>query len=328
MSATKNELAGPVHSRTRDNLRTRREGETIMRQSGLLRFGSIPTNRLIWMKIALASIATCMLIPNLGPAQSASGSSVGKDAHGSTHQKGRFEEPDALNFSDHDGYVSLFNGKSLKGWDGDPTYWRVEDGAIVGESTPEHPLGNTYISYHGTKAKDFDLKLEIKVEKGGGSGIQYRSRVGLPWIHPEEHQQPSNPNPNWIMTGPQADIWDPVNPQASKFSGQFYSENTNFGILAWRGEVVVSAKGLNPRLMGLIGDRTTLGGSVHLNDWNEYTIIARGGTFLHIMNGQLMSVYVDDNPDSSNNQRGLIGIELEATPTKVSVRNVWLRKIH
>ena len=297
-----------------------------MRPSFLTRFGPTPTNCLIWRKFAVASISTCMLISSLGPAQSASGNSGGKDLHGSTHHKGRFEEPDALDFSDHDGYVSLFDGKSLKGWDGDPTFWRVEDGAMVGESTAEHPLGNTYISYHGVKAKDFDLKLEIKIEKGGGSGIQYRSRVGVPWIHPEEHKIPSKPN--WIMTGPQADIWDPINPEASKFSGQFYSENTDLGIMAWRGEVVVSAKGMDPRLMGLIGDRGALGGSIHDNEWNEYTIIARGGTFLHIMNGQLMSVYVDDNPDSSNNRRGLIGIELEATPTKVSVRNVWLRKIH
>ena len=33
---------------------------------------------------------------------------------------------------------------------------------MVGESPAEHPLGNTYISYHGIKAKDFDLKLSVK----------------------------------------------------------------------------------------------------------------------------------------------------------------------
>lgn len=240
------------------------------------------------------------------------------------HTKGRFEEPDPLDFSNHDGYTSLFDGTSLKGWDGDPAFWRVENGAIVGESTPEHPLGNTYISYRDIQAKDFDLKLEIKVENGGGSGIQYRSQVGLPWIHPEDHL-PSNSN--WLMTGPQADIWYPVNSHVSVFSGQFYSENTPLGILAWRGEVVVSTKGHNPRLMGTIGDRLALGGYVRNNDWNQYTIIARGGTFLHIMNGQLMAVYVDDDPESSNNQSGFIGIELEQTPTKVSARNIWLRKI-
>jgi hypothetical protein len=281
--------------------------------------------RHIWMNMVVALLGLAVLTPQPAAAQSAPANQpAGTTQTPPPSQRSRFKEPDPLDFNDHDGYVSLFDGTSLKGWDGDPTFWRVEDGAMVGESTPDHPLGNTYISYRDTKAKDFDLKLEIKVEKGGGSGIQYRSQVGLPWIRPGQHLPT---NLNWLMTGPQADIWFPVNSRVSVFSGQFYSENTPLGILAWRGEVVLSAKGHDPRLMGTIGDRSALGGYVRNNDWNEYTIIARGGTFIHIMNGQLMAVYLDDNPDSSNNQPGFIGIELEQTPTKVSVRNVWLRKI-
>ena len=34
-----------------------------------------------------------------------------------------------------------------------------------------------------------------------------------------------------------------------------------------------------------------------MNDWNQYTVIARGGTLMHIVNGQLMAVMVDDDPD-------------------------------
>ena len=50
-----------------------------------------------------------------------------------------FTEPSPLDFGDHQGYVSLFDGVSLKGWDGNPKFWRVEDGAIVGESTAAEP---------------------------------------------------------------------------------------------------------------------------------------------------------------------------------------------
>jgi hypothetical protein len=78
--------------------------------------------------------------------------------------------------------------------------------------------------------------------------------------------------------------------------------------------------------MGTIGDRTALGALVHPNDWNQYVVIARGGTFLHIINGQLMAAMIDDDPSSSNNQSGLFGIEIEAT-TKVSVRNMWVKKL-
>jgi hypothetical protein len=238
----------------------------------------------------------------------------------------RFHEPRPFDFDDHTGFVQIFDGKTLNGWDGDPQSWRVEDGAIVGESTAERPRNNTYISYHGDRPKDFDLKLEIKVEKGGGSGIQYRSQVGLPW----SRLRPGQPAPNlaWMMTGPQADYWFPVNPLHSSYTGQFYSENTDLGILAWRGEVSMSIPGSkDTRLVGTIGNRDALGGYVRINDWNQYEVIARGGTFLHILNGQLMAVYIDDNPNSSNNQPGFIGIEMEGTPTKISVRNIWLRKL-
>jgi hypothetical protein len=93
-----------------------------------------------------------------------------------------FPEPSAPDFSDHEGYVPLFDGVSLKGWDGNPKFWRVENGAIVGESTAANPSGNSYIVYRDVVAKDFTLKFEIKVEGPGGSGIQYRSRTGLPWL--------------------------------------------------------------------------------------------------------------------------------------------------
>src|SRR5919202_3083134 len=68
---------------------------------------------------------------------------------------GGFTEPAPLDFNDHDGYVALFDGVSLKGWDGHPKFWRVEGGAIVGESTPTNPSGNTYIVYRDVEAKDF-----------------------------------------------------------------------------------------------------------------------------------------------------------------------------
>ncbi len=235
-----------------------------------------------------------------------------------------FTEPSPMDFNDHDGYIPLFDGVSLKGWDGNPKFWRVENGAIVGESTQANPSGNSYIVYRPLTAKDFTLKFEIKVEGDGGSGIQYRSRTGLPWLANIAPNVTANVGPvnlDWMMTGPQADFWP-----SRVYTGQFYSENTPMRILAWRGQVVEVFGAASKKLMGTIGDRTALGAIVHMNDWNQYIVIARGGTFLHIVNGQLFSAMIDDDPASSNNQPGLFGIEIEAT-TKVSVRNMWVRKI-
>jgi hypothetical protein len=241
-------------------------------------------------------------------------------------QPGRmqFTEPAPLDFNDHEGYVSIFDGVSLKGWDGNKKFWRVEDGAIVGESTPQNPSGNSYIVYRDLEAKDFTLKFEIKIDGDGGSGIQYRSRTGIPWLARIPDNVTANVGPvnlNWMMTGPQADFWP-----SRIYTGQFYSENTPMRILAWRGQVVEGFSARSKRLMGTIGDRQALGELVKKNEWNQYTVIARGGICMHIVNGQLMAVMVDDDPASSNNQSGFFGIEIEAI-TKVYVRNMWVKKL-
>src|SRR4051794_22803811 len=78
-----------------------------------------------------------------------------------------FTEPSPYDFNDHEGYTAIFDGKSLDGWDGNPKFWRVENGAIVGESTPANPSGNSYIVYRKLEAHDFTLKFEVKVEGPG-----------------------------------------------------------------------------------------------------------------------------------------------------------------
>jgi hypothetical protein len=196
---------------------------------------------------------------------------------------------------------------------------------MVGETLEGKPKGNNYIVYTGDKTRDFDLKLQMKIEKGGGGGIQYRSVTGTPWTRPAPPGLPPY-DLKFMMTGPQADFWFPVRAMAANHTGQWYSENTMQGILAYRGQVTQALPGQTNRLVANIGDKQALGGYVKTNEWNDYEIIARGGVMMHIMNGQLMAVFIDDNKDSVNNQPGLIGFEIESQPCKISVRDIWLRK--
>src|SRR6266852_3962499 len=77
---------------------------------------------------------------------------------------------------DESGYESIFDGKTLQGWEGDPKYWRVENGAIVGEVTPDTLLKrNTFIIWRGGSTKDFELKVDYRITADGNSGINYRS---------------------------------------------------------------------------------------------------------------------------------------------------------
>jgi hypothetical protein len=264
-----------------------------------------------------------LLVAPLAPAQSTPPSAQPNIAG---QVNGVFPEPAPLDFADHTGFASLFDGRTLDGWDGEPGVWCVQDGAIVGISTPEHRAGNTFLVNRNVTAKDFDLKLEIKVEQGGGSGIQYRSTTGIPPGRTAGKGEPPL-DPRWVMIGPQADFWLATNDSNKQYSGQLYSQNTHRGIIVWRGQVVQTLPGKPPQLVGTIGDRSALGAFIHEGDWNQYEIIARGGIILHILNGQLMAVLVDDDPASSNNVSGLFGLQIEGMPCKVSFRNLWLKKL-
>jgi hypothetical protein len=92
----------------------------------------------------------------------------------SFHQpkRNRVTEPSPLDFNDHEGYVSSFDGKTLDGWDGNPKFWRVEDGAIVGKSTPERLSGNSYMAFRRMEAKDFTLN-NIVVREGRGRRVSH-----------------------------------------------------------------------------------------------------------------------------------------------------------
>ena len=71
---------------------------------------------------------------------------------------------------------SLFDGTTLAGWSGLASNWRVEDGAITGQSLADAPLKNNTFLVYEKKVSDFELTCEFKIT-GGNSGIQYRSKV-------------------------------------------------------------------------------------------------------------------------------------------------------
>jgi 3-keto-disaccharide hydrolase len=100
-------------------------------------------------------------------------------AGGGRRGGGGFTQPDARDFGEHDGWTSLFDGKTLNGWSGDEN-WKVEDGAIVIESTCEKPTGTVYLVWQGGEAADFELKMEMKGTGNINGGVQYRGWIQSP----------------------------------------------------------------------------------------------------------------------------------------------------
>src|SRR5262245_6916369 len=249
---------------------------------------------------------------------------------------GGFRQPDPIDFSEHTGWVSLFDGKTLNGWSGDQN-WKVEDGAIVIESTCEKPTGTVYLVWQGGEAADFEFKLEMKGTGDINGGVQYRGwivspnpgrggggRGQNPMPCPSGAPRGTPPDPateaKWNMAGAQYDF-----DAGNRYSGQFYEQATGRGIIAWKGQVVRTEGGKNPRLLATLGDSAAIDSYYKPNDWNEVHIIAIGNQMTHIMNGHVMSILVDDDPTKFH-KSGLIGIEVEATG-KLFVRNIWLRKL-
>jgi len=254
-------------------------------------------------------IAVCLLLMTSGPA-----------AQQRRGGGGGFTQPEPIAFDDHEGWKIIFDGNSLKDWDGNMDVWRLENGAIVGTSTPEKPSSTTYMIWKGGEPRNFELKLEIKLEgQGLNSGIQYRSAIApLPQGRGGPNLNPANAR--WNLKGYQFDF-DFV----GRYSGQLYEQATGRGIIAWRGQVVRTEPGKKPRLLAMLGDPDELKGYIKVNDWNQVHLIARGNEMVHIINGHVMSIFIDDDPTMAAAQ-GVIVLQIEGTG-KVSFRSIWLKNL-
>lgn len=217
-------------------------------------------------------------------------------------------------------FVSIFNGENLDGWDGDPAYWRVEDGTIVGEVTPENPLkNNTFLIWQGGELADFELKGEFKITEAGNSGVQYRSDLFT--------EVP------YALRGYQADI-DGKN----SYTGQNYEERKRT-TLAYRGQSTTiqpregelrenvernAWKGLE--ITKELGDRDSLKSLIKSEDWNSFHLVIKGNKLQHYINGVLMSEVLDE--DTVNRKmKGLLGIQVHTgPPMKVQYRDLLLKK--
>jgi hypothetical protein len=212
-------------------------------------------------------------------------------------------------------FLSIFDGKSLAGWDGDPKFWRVENGALVGEITPGNEIKrNTFIIWRGGTTGDFELKLSYRISGLGNSGINYRSA--------------ELEDAKYSMKGYQFDIdgGGKKNAAEVRHTGNNYEERGRT-FMALRGQVTRAAEGGKREVVGSVGDYKELAKVIREEDWNEVHIIARGGTLVHMLNGHVMSIVIDD--DAKNRAAdGKLGVQVHVgPPMKVEYRDIRLKKL-
>jgi hypothetical protein len=200
-------------------------------------------------------------------------------------------------------FVTMFNGYDLEGWEGKPGWWRVENGAITSESTPEKPcLAAHYLMWRGDPPADFDLRLDFRLV-GGNSGVQFRSRE----------------LPDWDTSGYQADIED-----GDQWTGCLFEHKR--GGVAMRGEkVIIAADGT--KTVSSIGDSLELLGKVRKQEWNTYRIVAQGSKITLEINGVMMAQAIDHQQGAAATD-GVIALQMHpGPPMKVQFRNLRIRQL-
>lgn len=211
------------------------------------------------------------------------------------------------------GFVSIFNGKDLTGWDGNQKLWSVKDGAITGQTTPDNPAkGNTFLIWTNGTVGDFELRCSYKLTPGdskgfANSGIQYRSKVVDP--------------ANWVVGGYQADM-----EAGATYSGILYEERFR-GIMAQRGERVVWDKDDKKQVVGSVGDAAAIGAAVKQGDWNEYVIIAQGNHLQQFINGK-QTMDLTDECEAKRAMSGILALQLHAgAPMMAQFKNLRIKKL-
>lgn len=225
---------------------------------------------------------------------------------------------------DKDGFVKIFDGETLEGWRGDSTYWRAENGKLIGEVTPSTLLeNNTFIIWEGGEPGDYELKAEFRISADGNSGINYRS-TELDSVR-------------FALKGYQADI-DGQN----RYTGQSYEERGRT-TLAYRGEEVrintpnnlseslrnnVNNNAWTERdVIGSLGNPDSLATLIKKEDWNEIHLVLDDNRMKHYVNGVLMSD-ITDNDTVNRKPDGKIGLQVHVgPPMKVEYRNLRVKEL-
>lgn len=205
------------------------------------------------------------------------------------------------------GFIRIFNGEDLSGWDGDPRFWSVENGAICGKTTLQNlTLSNTFLIWRGANLKNFVLKLKFRIHNGN-SGIQYRSKdLG-----------------QWRVGGYQAEV------ENTPGKVGFLYDERGRGWMARVGELVEVDKDGTKHVVGKVTDRNSLvkAGYYKKKDWNEYTMIARGNHLVHILNGY-QTIEVFDNDTKARRMQGVLALQIHfGPPMTVEFKDIRIKHL-
>ncbi len=321
---------------------------------------------------AAAMLLTVPVAQSQAPAQGAAGATGATGGAGGG--RGGFMRGASVPFdyADNEGWQSLFDGQTLKGWDGDPRFWSIKDGAIYVNPTCEKPTGTIYTIWTGGAPADFALKYELKGTGNINGGMQFRSYMtadqnvefqyppragrggagrgpggpggapggrgavagapgapGAPGGGRGPGRGPACANPGTPPSAAERAKWDMFGPQAdfdanNNFSAMFYEQGGR-AIISLPGHALLAEAGKPVKDLGTIADKASIDSWFKKEDYNQFLIVAKGNTTSIFMNGHLITVFIDNDPNYFRGG-GKIGLEVESTGEQFA-RNIFLKRL-
>lgn len=215
----------------------------------------------------------------------------------------------SLKTGNDQGFEPILTEEKLDDWEGNPEYWRFDDGVLIGEVPEASPLqGNIFYRWE-KEVTNFELKVEYRISREGNSGIYYRSTAS------GEDEE--------VLLGYQADI-----DGANTYSGIVYENYDGRGhqILANRGKVIKVSESDDPEEIGSTGDSKELAEKINNEGWNSYHLIVRGDTIIQLLNGRVMCILIDGY--TKRVKKGMLGVQLHhGPPMKIEYRNFRLKQL-
>ncbi len=200
----------------------------------------------------------------------------------------------AAETDDEDGFVSMFDGKTLDGWSvsrpGAAKAWSVKDGMIVGEGDK----GRSYLIYEKNKElADFEMKFCYRFPGEGNSGVNVRARKDETG---RRDFQAYHVDLGHVGIGDQVlGAWDFHTPGRREHA-------------CHRGTRLVIDENDNPTVTKLEGAVTL--DDIHQSDWNEVYVIVKGNNFKFSINGKPASEFSEHLPPERRLDKGMIQLQL------------------
>ena len=211
--------------------------------------------------------------------------------------------------AEKDEFVSMFDGKTLKGWEATPARtagaWTVKDGMIVGNGDK----GRGYLTFAANKnVADLEMKFSYRFPGKGNSGVNIRSirdktgRRDFQSYHADLGHLGIGKN---VMGA-----WDFHTPGRREHR-------------CFRGDRLVIAEDDKPTITPIEGTLTAA--DIRKGDWNHVHIIAKGNNFKLYINGKLSSEFTEHLPQAKRLKSGMIQLQLHDPGMIVHFKDLQLK---